>query len=228
MFRLFSSLDTIVLTEKKSNLVAGSLVLVVEDDRELAEKIRLELQAGGHTVQVAETLTKGLRAARSSDAAVLVIDRVLHREDGLSIVEVLRGEGKSTPILVISGPTSVDERIAGFKAGCDDYLVKPFDVRELTARVEALLRRGNESAIRLARISHRRGLVFRAPTMIAQWPWRGRARPWRGLRGWGRSFGGLRWVVGWIAAFFRRRGDASGGCDEAGGGQPPFVGVGTG
>ena len=60
----------------------------------------------------------------------------------------------------------------------------------------------------LARISHRRGLVFRDPTMIAQWPWRGRARPWRGLRGWGRSFGGLRWVVGWIAAFFsasRRR-----------------------
>lgn len=149
MFRLFSSLDTIVLTEKKSNLVGGSLVLVVEGDHELAEKIRLELQAGGHTVQVAETLTEGLRAARSSDAAALVIDRILHREDGLSIVEVLRGEGKSTPILVISGSTSVDERIAGFKAGCDDYLVKPFDVRELTARVEALLRRGNESAIRL-------------------------------------------------------------------------------
>jgi two-component system OmpR family response regulator len=142
-------LDTIVLTEKKSNLVAGSLVLVVEDDHELAENIRLELQAVGHLVQVAETLTNGLRAARSSDAAALVIDRILHREDALSIVEVLRGEGNSTPILVISGLTSVDERIAGFKAGCDDYLVKPFDVRELTARVEALLRRGNESAIRL-------------------------------------------------------------------------------
>ena len=65
-----------------------------------------------------------------------------------------------------------------------------------------------ERYVWLARISHRRGLVFRDPTMIAQWPWRGRARPWRGLRGWGRSFGGLRWVVGWIAAFFsasRRR-----------------------
>ena len=80
----------------------------------------------------------------------------------------------------------------------------------------------------LARISHMRGLVFRAPTMIAQWRWRGRARPWRGLRGWGGFFGGLRWAVGWIAAFFRRRGDASDGCDEAGGGQPPFVDVGTG
>ena len=56
---------------------------------ELAEKIRLELQAGGYTVQVAETLTQGLRAARSGDAAALVIDRILHREDGLSIVESL-------------------------------------------------------------------------------------------------------------------------------------------
>jgi two-component system, OmpR family, response regulator len=149
MFRLASSADVIVLSEKESNQGGGSLVLVVTDDHELAEEIRLELQAGGHTVQVAETLTEGLRAARSGDAAVLVIDRILHREDGLSIVEVLRGEGKSTPILVISGLTSVDERIAGFRAGCDDYLVKPFDIRELTARVEALLRRGNESAIRL-------------------------------------------------------------------------------
>ena len=54
----------------------------------------------------------------------------------------------------------------------------------------------------LARISRRRGLVFRDPTMIARWPWRGRARPWRGLRGWGRSFGGLRWVVGGLPRFF--------------------------
>ena len=65
-------------------------------------------------------------------------------ENGLSIVEALRGEGKWTPALVISELTSVDERIAGLKAGCDDYLVKPFDVRELTARVEALLRRGGD------------------------------------------------------------------------------------
>ena len=65
-------------------------------------------------------------------------------ENGLSIVETLRSEGKWTPALVISGLTSVDERIAGLKAGCDDYLVKPFDVRELTAQVDALLRRGGD------------------------------------------------------------------------------------
>ena len=111
------------------------------------EKIRVGLREEGHTVQVAETLTEGLSAARSGGVAVLVIDRILHGEDGLSIIEALRAEGRSTPVLVISGLTSVDERIAGFKAGCDDYLVKPFDIRELTARVGAVLRRGGDTGV---------------------------------------------------------------------------------
>jgi two-component system OmpR family response regulator len=125
-------------------------VLLIEEDPELAEEIRVDLEASGRPVQVAESLTEGLRAARSGDAAVLVIDRLLDGENGLSIVEALRGEGKWTPALVISELTSVDDRIAGLKAGCDDYLVKPFDVRELTARVEALSRRaGDIGVIRL-------------------------------------------------------------------------------
>jgi len=137
------------MSEKESKPGGGGLVLVVEDDRELAEEIRLDLQAGGLTVQVEATFTDGLRAARSSDVAVLVIDRMLDGEDGLTIIEALRREGKSTPALVISGLTSIDERIAGLKAGGDDYLVKPFDIRELTARVEALLRRAATDVIRL-------------------------------------------------------------------------------
>ena len=123
---------------------AGPPILVVEDERELAEEIRLELQAGGHSVQLTETVDDGLKAARSG-AAVLVIDRMLHGEDGLSIIEALRAEGNATPALVISALSSVDERINGLKAGGDDYLVKPFDIRELTARVEALLRRGGDT-----------------------------------------------------------------------------------
>jgi two-component system, OmpR family, response regulator len=136
-----------VSNEEESKPGGGSLVLLIEDDRELTEEIRLDLERGGHTVQVAETLTEGLRAARSGDAAVLVVDRVLEGENGLSIIEALRSEGKWTPALVISEPTSVDERIAGLKAGSDDYLVKPFDIRELTARVEALLRRGADVGV---------------------------------------------------------------------------------
>ena len=71
----------------------------------------------------------------------MVVDRMLHGADGLSMVETLREEGVKTPVLVISALSSVDERIRGLKAGGDDYLVKPFAMAELAARVEALLRR---------------------------------------------------------------------------------------
>ena len=140
-------LSSCVLSNEEPEPRGGSPVLVIEDDHELAEEIGLDLKAGGYTVQFAETLTDGLHAARSGAPSALVIDRILHGEDGLSIVETLRGEGRSTPALMISAPTSVDEQIAGLKAGCDDYLVKPFDIRELTARVEALLRRGADLGV---------------------------------------------------------------------------------
>ena len=131
----------------------GSLVLLIEDDRELAGAIRLDLEAGGHTVHIAETMAEGLRAARSGDVGALIVDRLMDGENGLSIVETLRSEGKWTPALVVSGLTSVDERIAGLKAGCDDYLVKPFDVRDLTARVDALLRRGGDVGLVRLRVA---------------------------------------------------------------------------
>ena len=140
-------LSSCVLSDEKAKPGRGGLVLLVENDRELAEAIRRDLEAGGHTVQVAETFSEGLRAARSGDAGVLIVDRCLDRENGLSIIEALRREGKWTPALAISGVATVDERIAGLKAGCDDYLVKPFDIRELTARVEALLRRGGDIGV---------------------------------------------------------------------------------
>jgi two-component system OmpR family response regulator len=138
-------------------------VLVIEDERALAEEIRYELQAEGYPVTLAETRAEGLRAARAGGAAVLVVDRMLNHEDGLSILETLREEGNSTPILVISALSTVDERIRGLKAGGDDYLVKPFELRELTARVEALSRRIPDSrATRLRAGSLEMDLVERA------------------------------------------------------------------
>jgi two-component system, OmpR family, response regulator len=141
-----SSCVDFAFCEGESKPGDGGRILVVENDRELAEEIRLDLEAGSHMVQIAETLTDGLRAARSGDAALLVIDRLLDGENGLSIVEALRGEGKWTPALVLGGFTSFDERIAGLKAGCY-YLDKPFDVHELTARVETLLRLGGDVGV---------------------------------------------------------------------------------
>lgn len=133
-------------TSRGAEPLSGLPVLVVEDERDLAEEIRLELQASGYQVRLSETVDDGLRAARAGVAA-LVIDRMLDGEDGLSIIESLRAEGNATPALVISALSSVDERINGLKAGGDDYLVKPFDIRELSARVAALLRRGGDSRV---------------------------------------------------------------------------------
>ncbi|WP_158813667.1 response regulator transcription factor [Methylocapsa sp. S129] len=117
------------------------LVLLIEDEKGLAEEIIAELHRLGYPVQHVDTVAEGLDAARASGAAIMVVDRMLHGSDGLSMVETLREEGVKTPVLVISALSSVDERIRGLKAGGDDYLVKPFAMAELAARIEALLRR---------------------------------------------------------------------------------------
>jgi two-component system OmpR family response regulator len=116
-------------------------VLLIEDERELAEEIKAELHRLGYPVQRVDTLTQGLIAARIGAAGIMILDRMLHGADSLSMMETLREEGVKTPVLVISGLSTVDERIRGLKAGGDDYLVKPFAMGELAARIEALLRR---------------------------------------------------------------------------------------
>jgi two-component system, OmpR family, response regulator len=116
-------------------------VLLAEDEPDLAAEIRAELIRRGYPVELSETPEGALRAARAGRAAILVLDRMLHGEDGISIVETLRKEGIKIPVLVISALSSIDERIRGLKAGGDDYLAKPFAMEELAARVEALLRR---------------------------------------------------------------------------------------
>src|ERR1700729_2897109 len=136
-------------TSRLSEGLASAPVLVVEDERDLAEEIRLELEASGHRVQLSETVDDGLRAARLG-AGVLIIDPMLQGQEGLSIIEALRAAGNATPALVISALSSVDDLINGLKAGGNDCLAKPFDIRELTARVEALLRRGGD--VRLTRL----------------------------------------------------------------------------
>jgi two-component system OmpR family response regulator len=116
-------------------------VLLIEDEPGLAEEISAELSRLNYSVRSVGTAADGLHAARTGGAAIMVVDRMLHGEDGLAMVETLRAEGVKTPVLVISALSSVDERIRGLKAGGDDYLVKPFAMAELAARIEALLRR---------------------------------------------------------------------------------------
>ena len=115
-------------------------VLLVEDEKELANEIKTELDRLGHHVQMV-SIAEAADAARVGDAAILVMDRMVFGEDSLNMLEILRKEGVKVPVLMISALSSIDERVRGLKAGGDDYLTKPFAMIELTARVEALLRR---------------------------------------------------------------------------------------
>jgi two-component system OmpR family response regulator len=124
---------------------APQLILLIEDERALAEEIHAALSCDGRSVEIAETIEDGFSAVRRGGVAALVVDRMLHGRDGLTLVETIRGQGDATPVLVISALSTVDDRIRGLKAGGDDYLVKPFALSELVARVEALLRRGEHS-----------------------------------------------------------------------------------
>jgi two-component system OmpR family response regulator len=113
----------------------------MEDNAETAAEISLELSRHGFEVTVAADGHVALEKARHRAWAAFVVDRLLPGIDGLAIIRTLRGEGNATPALVLSALDAVAERIDGLRAGGDDYLTKPFALGELTARVEALLRR---------------------------------------------------------------------------------------
>jgi two-component system OmpR family response regulator len=116
-------------------------LLVVEDDREAAEYLRKALREAGHLAEVAADGESGLVLALDGDFDVLVVDRMLPKRDGLSLVAELRGKGIATPVLILSALGQVDDRVTGLRAGGDDYLAKPYSFSELLARVEALARR---------------------------------------------------------------------------------------
>jgi len=118
-------------------------ILLVEDDRELALEVSRHLEELGYIVVHFETMSAGIEAARLRDIALIIADRMLSGDDSLPMIESLRLKGNQSPVLILSGMASVDDRIMGLKAGGDDYLVKPFAMGELAARVAALLRRSN-------------------------------------------------------------------------------------
>jgi|BEDMetMinimDraft_2_1075160.scaffolds.fasta_scaffold05182_2 two-component system OmpR family response regulator len=122
-------------------------LLLVEDDRELAEEIVTELGERGYEVVHAEEGEAGFALACRGGFDLLILDRLLPKRDGLSILSGLRERGMATPVLILSALGEVDERVAGLKAGGDDYLVKPFAFAELAARLEALLRRPLAAAL---------------------------------------------------------------------------------
>ena len=116
-------------------------ILVIEDDRDAASWLMKGLTESGHVADHAANGEDGLNLALEGIHDILVVDRMLPKLDGLSIIRTLRAKGMTTPVLILSALSDVDERVKGLRAGGDDYLAKPYAFSELLARVEGLGRR---------------------------------------------------------------------------------------
>jgi len=121
-------------------------ILVVEDDKKIASFIVKGLKEAGFAVDLADDGIDGLERALKQSYDAAVIDVMLPRLDGLSIIERLRSQKVITPVLILSAKRSVDDRVKGLQTGGDDYLTKPFSFTELLARVQALIRRSNRES----------------------------------------------------------------------------------
>ena len=140
-------------------------ILVIEDDAEASAYLAKALREAGHAVDCAADGLDGYAMAREGGHDVLVVDRMLPRMDGLSVIGSLRAQGVATPTLILSALGQVDDRVKGLRAGGDDYLAKPYAFAELLARVEILARRGGRhngeetkyrvGDLELDRLSHR-------------------------------------------------------------------------
>ncbi len=120
-------------------------VLLVEDDTTIAEFVARGLREAGFAVDHEADGEAGLAAAATSSYDVAIVDLMLPKRDGLSLIEELRRRGVATPVLILSARRSVDDRVRGLQAGGDDYLTKPFAFAELLARVQALVRRATRA-----------------------------------------------------------------------------------
>jgi two-component system response regulator MprA len=116
-------------------------ILVIDDDRALRDALRRAFVLAGYEVQVAQNGLEGIQRVDETRPDVIVLDVMMPELDGLEACRRLRSLGDRTPILMLTARDAVEDRIDGLDAGADDYLVKPFDVGELIARVRALLRR---------------------------------------------------------------------------------------
>lgn len=120
-------------------------LLLVEDSRRLQESLGTGLRRCGYAVDIAPDGEAGLRFALHNDYDLIILDLMLPKIDGLTVLDRLRDAGHSTHVLILTAKDTINDRVSGLRRGADDYLIKPFAFDELLARVEALLRRRYES-----------------------------------------------------------------------------------
>lgn len=116
-------------------------ILLVDDEAELTDPLSLMLRRQGYTVDIAYEGLTGEALANQQVYDLLILDWMLPERSGIEICQALRSHGNTTPVLFLTAKDTVDDRVSGLDAGADDYLVKPFELKELLARVRALLRR---------------------------------------------------------------------------------------
>ena len=117
-------------------------ILVIEDDKKISSFLLKGLKEAGYTVDLAGDGEEGLHLATTFEYDLIILDIMLPKMDGLTLLGKIRTEGYTTPIIILSAKESVDDKVKGLQSGGDDYLIKPFSFNELLARVQVLIRRG--------------------------------------------------------------------------------------
>jgi DNA-binding response OmpR family regulator len=149
----------------------SATILLVEDEVKLARFVELELTSEGYTVSVAHDGITGLTLARESSPDLAILDWMLPGLTGLELCRRLRATGSKVPVILLTAKDEVSDRVAGLDAGADDYVVKPFSIEELLARIRAHLRRTNEPDLDVLKfedlsLNRRTREVFRGQRVI--------------------------------------------------------------
>lgn len=128
-------------------------ILLVEDNRRLSDSLRMTLQDDGYVVDVAYDGLEGEELAMMAPYDIIILDIMLPQKDGVSVCKALRNQRVNTPVLMLTARDALEDRVSGLDSGADDYLVKPFEVDELRARMRALLRRESGSKSPLLKVA---------------------------------------------------------------------------
>ena len=128
-------------------------ILVIEDEKKLVDILKRELKSDRHSVDVAMDGKEGLEKALKNNYSLILLDIMLPKKDGYTICKELREHQIHTPIIMLTARGSLDNRVKGLDLGADDYLIKPFGIKELLARVRAVLRRRKTTESNIAKFA---------------------------------------------------------------------------